>query len=223
MALDPDTALGPSSVTAKIGEGSGEASRFTRRPAQTLAQLQLIPIVLLVAAVTLAACRSPQQPPATSSSESAYRPTSTLTELMVHVIEPPANALRNSVSVVIDERGTLENAPQTDEEWAVVRAYAVQLAEASNLLLMPGRAVARPGERPRFPGVDREFVEIAGLIDSDRAAWDRLAHGLHDGSMAALTAIDARDAEGLRDAGDVLDETCEACHVAFWYATPSAP
>ena len=141
---------------------------------------------------------------------------------MTHVIDPPANSLRNSVSVMIDERGTVEKAPQTDEEWAAVRAYAIQLAEASNLLQIPGRAVAGPGEKARAPGAELEVDEIARLIDADRAAWNRLAHGLHDESMAALKAIDAQDANGLRDAGDALDEACESCHRTFWYSPPSA-
>ena len=140
---------------------------------------------------------------------------------MVHVLEPPADALWASVSVVIDEQGTLENAPQTDEEWAAVRGYAIQLAEASNLLQIPGRAIARPGETPLFPGVDLEFDEIGRLIDANRAAWNEFAHGLHDRSMAAVQVIDAQDAEGLYEAGVVLYEACEACHKTYWF--PSGP
>ena len=140
---------------------------------------------------------------------------------MVYVLGPPADALWASMSVVIDEHGTLEKAPQTDEEWEVARGYAIQLAEASNLLQIPGRAIARPGETPQFPGIDLEFDEIERLIDSDRAAWNEFAHDLHDKSMAVVQVIDAQDAEGLYDVGAVLYEACEACHKTYWF--PSGP
>lgn len=144
---------------------------------------------------------------------------------MAHVVDPTADALWASVSVVTDARGTLEKAPRTDEEWAAVRGYAIQLVEASNLLQMPGRPMARPGEKPHYPGIELEFDEIGGLIDADRTAWSNLAHSLHDKSTAVLKVIDVRDAEGLRDAGEALYEACESCHKKYWFPprNPQAP
>ena len=144
---------------------------------------------------------------------------------MAFVVDPTADALWATVSVVNDSKGTLEKAPKTDEEWAVVRGYAVQLIESSNLLQMPGRAIAKPGEKPHYPGIELEFDAIGRLIDSDRAPWNTLAHGLHDKGTALLKPIDAHDAEGFRDASETLYDACENCHKQYWFPprTPQAP
>ena len=63
----------------------------------------------------------------------------------------------------------------------------------------------------------REAWEIQKIIDSDRASFVKFAHALHDAGMQALTAIDARNVEGLLNAGEVIDTACENCHLKYWY------
>jgi hypothetical protein len=65
--------------------------------------------------------------------------------------------------------------------------------------------------------VELPFEEIDRMINDDRAAWNALAQGLHDTATAALEVIEARDAEGLRDAGEKMYGACEACHLKYWY------
>jgi hypothetical protein len=86
--------------------------------------------------------------------------------------------------------------PRTDEEWATVRNSAIQLIEGSNLLLMPERKVANPGEKSAFPGIELEPSEIQALLDQDRKTRATLSHGLHDAGMAALKAIEAKERKG---------------------------
>ena len=136
---------------------------------------------------------------------------------MLSVIDPAADAVWASVSIVIDEKGTLERAPKTDEEWNAVRGHLIQVVEASNLIQMPGRPMARPGAKPTFPGVELEFDEIEKLVDDDRAGWIKHSLALHDTSMAALKVVEAKDAEGLRDAGEKMYGACEACHEKYWF------
>ena len=38
-----------------------------------------------------------------------------------------------------------------------------------------------------------------------------------------LTAIDGRNIQGMLDAGERIDEVCEACHSTFWYPNQVIP
>ena len=37
-----------------------------------------------------------------------------------------------------------------------------------------------------------------------------------------LKAVDAKNVEGIVDAGDKLDKACETCHLKYWYPNQSA-
>src|SRR5947208_3081394 len=65
--------------------------------------------------------------------------------------------------------------------------------------------------------------EIEELINKDRAAWIKFAHGLHDATMQSLKAIDAKDPEMLLDTGDAIDTACENCHKQYWYPDEDKP
>src|SRR5687767_13080996 len=78
--------------------------------------------------------------------QAQFRPTATIKDIMVSVIDPEADVLWNSVATIVTASGTEEREPRTDEDWATLRRSAIQLVEATNLLRVPGRHVARPGE-----------------------------------------------------------------------------
>src|SRR5712671_4812765 len=125
--------------------------------------------------------------------EPDYQPTATVKDIMDSMVDPVADVLWNSVATVISATGTEEKAPHTDEEWAAVRRSAITLMEATNLLRMQGRKVAKHGEKSENPKIELEPEEIQALIDQDRAAWNRLARGLHDAGDEALKAIESKD------------------------------
>ena len=79
--------------------------------------------------------------------DAEYRTTTTLRDLMDGMVDPAADTIWNSVSTTITKKGKEEKAPHTDEEWGTVRHSAIALLEASNLLQIPGRHVAMPGQR----------------------------------------------------------------------------
>ena len=54
----------------------------------------------------------------------------------------------------IYEKGINDRVPKTPEEWENARHGAIRVIEGANLLRMPGRHVARPGEKSATPGVD---------------------------------------------------------------------
>jgi len=132
------------------------------------------------------------------------------------IIDPAADTIWNSVSTTITMQGKEEKAPHTDDEWTTVRRSALQLLEASNLLLIPGRHVAKPGERNE-QGIELQPDEIEKFISQDRQAWIAFAHGLHDAATLAINAADAKDAAKVLESGEQIDNACERCHQRYWY------
>ncbi len=93
-----------------------------------------------------------------------------------------------------------------------MRHGAVTLMEAANLLMIPGRRVARPGEKSETPGVELEPEEMDALIAKDRAAWNARATRLHDAVSEVVAAIDAKDGNKVFELGEKIEEACENCH-----------
>lgn len=133
------------------------------------------------------------------------------------MVDPSADYLFDAVAQIADENGVREKAPQTDEEWKEARRRAVQLLEAPNLLVMPGRRAALPHERSQNPQIELQPEEIQKLIDADRVTFVSRARQLQDAAQAAVQAIDAKNAKGLFDAAGQLDKACENCHLHYWY------
>jgi hypothetical protein len=175
-------------------------------------------LFLLSASVFVAvACNRTREPQPT------FRPTATIKDIMDSIVDPSADGLWESVATIVSAAGTEERRPRTDEDWATVRNHAVRLVEASNLLLIEGRRVAADTHKSEFPGIELEPAQIQELIDKDRATWVKLAGALHDAAMPALKAIEAKNAEGLLDAGEGIDVACENCHLKYWYPGQGTP
>jgi cytochrome c556 len=144
-------------------------------------------------------------------------------EIMASMVDPSADSLWDSVGSTLTPKGYVDRQPKTDQEWQQVRHWAVTLAEAPNLLVMPGRRVAVAGGK--LDDADVKGIEppaaIQAAIDKDPAAFALKAKGLQDAARQAIAAVDARNPQGLLDAGGRLDTACEACHLQYWY--PNAP
>ena len=141
----------------------------------------------------------------------------TIKDIMDSMVDPSGEFLFESVQEISDEHGVSEKAPQTEEEWNEVRRRAVTLIEAPNLLVMPGRKVARPNEKPERQEIELPPDRIQQLIDADRVGFVNHAKDLQNAATMALKAIDARDKIGLFDALMFLDKACENCHLQYWY------
>ena len=142
---------------------------------------------------------------------------------MDSVVDPGADYIWDSVETIVSAKGVEEKFPRTDEEWKEVRRHAIMLLEATNLLLIPGRHVAKPGEKADDPKVELAPEKIEALINTDRASWTKFAGGLHDATMEAFKAIEAKDKEELLNAGDGIDNACEKCHLQYWYPDEKKP
>jgi hypothetical protein len=174
---------------------------------------RLVAALALIAAA-FGACRS---------REPDFRPTSTIKDIMDSMVDPSADVIWESVATIVTIEGTEEKAPRTDDEWKAVRRGAIRIIEATNLLMIPGRHVALPGEKAENENIELAPEEIEARLDADRASWITLAHGLHDAGMTALHAIEAKDPPALSAAGEGLDRACENCHLKYWYPPGKAP
>src|SRR4249920_4142895 len=142
---------------------------------RTFHWLALAGVSLLVAA----ACSAPAPAPA-AKKEPPFRKTATIKDIMDSMVDPSADYLWESVATIVTKAGTEERRPRTDDDWKKVRRAAITMVEATNLLIMDGRAVAKPGEKSENPGIELGPEEIEKVIASDRTAWVNFAHALHD-------------------------------------------
>jgi hypothetical protein len=180
-------------------------------------------VLLAGAALCATAACSKTEPAPAASDAPQYEAAATVKDIMLSIIDPAADQVWNSVTTVQTAKGTEETVPKTAEDWLKVRHGAVTLSEAANLLMMPGRHVAQPHEKSETPGVELEPAEMEVLINKDRAAFNQRARALHEAGMAALAAVDAKDAQKLFEVGEQIENTCEGCHSNYWYPNEKIP
>jgi hypothetical protein len=149
-------------------------------------------VLFAVAAALLASCSKPA-PPAP-----AYDTTIPVHDLMEDVVEPNADAVWHASGAIVDFQGVHDLSPTTDAGWQDVRNHASVVAEAGNLLLIPGRA--RPGK-----------------------AWATQAHAMTQLGLQAVKAADAKDKDAMLRIGGELDGVCDGCHEVYVLGEPEKP
>ena len=136
----------------------------------------------LAAVACSSAPTAPAMPP--------FQATANMKDLMLNVIAPAADTLWEPVGTINTAEGTFEKAPATDDEWAGVRAGAIQLAEAGNLLLLPSRS-------------------------GGSAEWIAQSQAMIEASNRALKTIEAKDKDALFTVGGDIYDVCTNCHKQF--------
>ena len=157
-------------------------------------------------------CSKPE-PTATAD----YNLVATIKDIMDTQIDPSADYIWQSIGTEVSAEGIKEKRPQNPDEWKEARRKAMLLVEGANLLMMPGRKVAKPGEKSENPEVELQPEEIQALIDKDRANFIRLAKEFQKISVQQLKAVEDKDVDAMLKLGGTLDETCEGCHKVYWY------
>lgn len=127
----------------------------------------LAPLTVLFAGVAMA-----QAP--------TFEPVGTVRQVMLGIVKPTSDVV---FKFQFDP-------PKTDEEWATLQNNALNLAEAGNLLLLPGRA-------------------------KDNGEWAKNAKSLVKTGSQAFNAANAKDAKALETIGNNIDDTCESCHAIY--------
>ena len=165
-----------------------------------------------------AAATKPAAPVA--ESPSPYQPAATFQEIMDSVVDPSSDYIWNAVSSRIDAKGLHENKPRNAAQWHEFRRRAIALAEAANLIAVPGRRAAR-GDRTAESNEPLPVAEIQGRLDRQHDQLVGFAGALRDVSMKLVDAADKQDLAAVTELGGTLDGVCEACHLVFWYPPQS--
>jgi hypothetical protein len=174
-------------------------------------------LFVAVCATSLAQCK---KAPTTETAAADYELVGTVHDIMEGIVDPASDVLFDAVATDITAAGINEKRPQTDEEWAHVESNALMLAEAANLLKMPGRKAASPGDQTKSEGPDAPELtpdEIQAKMDGDRAKWLKYATNLQDQARKTYEAAKRKDADGVFALGEDIDMACEECHLEYWY------
>jgi hypothetical protein len=140
------------------------------------------------------------------------------------IVEAQAQVIFDSVAITVTEKGTEEKQPQTEEDWDAVLHAATTLAEAANLLMVPGRPVARPEDmNTSADPVELTPAKIQEKIAANPESWVKHAMNLQDVAMRAHKAATDKNVQELWNIGEPIDQVCENCHLEFWYPDDVRP
>ena len=165
---------------------------------------------LIAGIAALAACNAPPAPaPSAGTPAAASRPQSQvegdLRQVMRGILFPNSNVVflaqgTDPASVPKDADGTTSVNPLASVYggWEAIENSSIALAEAANLLTIPGRMCANGKPVP-----------------VQNADWQRFVQGLRDAGMASYKAAQTKDMDKMLDAADTLTNACSECHDVY--------
>ena len=140
----------------------------------------------MVVAVVLASLAASPSRSDNGASPPPFQPHVDMKTFMEHVLTPAAAVIWSVNGVVIDAKGEHDLSPKTDDDWEKIVTAAATLAEASNALMIPQRALD--------------------------AEWYRYVAKLADAADKAYHAAEDHDLKSISEVSDRLDGICAACH-----------
>jgi hypothetical protein len=170
----------------------------------------------------MSSCSSSESTPAPPRAPELWgtlKPVVSVKELMRDMLDPIADNIFDSVSIVVDKKGTVETAPHTEEDWEKIRIGAVTLAEGVYLLKVP-RPFAPAGDLNNSTGpdaVELSPAQITAKVEADPVEWNARIEALRNVGLQVLDIVKRKDAKELWDACENLDIACESCHRSYWY------
>jgi len=177
-----------------------------------IGKTKLVFAAFVTTAVALvAACTAPPPPAASPppAQGAAARPQSQvhgdLRQVMRGVLFPNSNVVflaqgTDPATVPKDADGTTSVNPLASVYggWEAIENSSIALAEAANLLTIPGRMCANGKPVP-----------------VQNADWQRFVQGLRDAGMASYKAAQSKDMDKMLDAADTLTNACSECHDVY--------
>jgi hypothetical protein len=148
----------------------------------------VVSVLLFVSGVafTIAAARVARRAPAIVPTIDAP-PVASVKQIMKGITGPAAGAIFNAVSTTVTKNGVEEVAPHTEAEWEALGDQAAALVESGNLLLMGSRVV-------------------------DKGDWVKMTRSMIDAGNLTLQAVRAKSPDKVFDAGEIVNQSCDACH-----------
>jgi hypothetical protein len=117
----------------------------------------------------------------------ALQPIATIEQIMETTVEPVSNAVFDAA---VWENGVQVGGPKTEDDWKLVQANALMLAETANLLLMDGRA-------------------------KDQVGWPIRTQAMKDAALEAARAAEAKNTQAIFEAGTHIYQACTGCHLQY--------
>jgi len=140
----------------------------------TLSQLVVASLILSIATVSC-------------SRRAGVEPIATLEQIMETTVEPVSDRVFDAA---VWENGVQVGGPKSDDDWKLVQANAMMLAETCNLLLMPGRA-------------------------KDEGGWPIRTQAMKDAALEAAKAAELKNTEAILAAGTHIYQACLGCHLQY--------
>lgn len=129
-------------------------------------------------------------PAATAAAAPETTPVATIKQIMVGITNPAAYVVYEAVGTKSTATGIEEIAPQTDDDWAKVGSAGAAVVESGNLMLTGNRAI-------------------------DKGDWVKMTHDMMEQGRAAMKAAEAKNKDGIVEAGGNLNTTCDTCHERY--------
>jgi hypothetical protein len=154
--------------------------------------------------VGLAQAQAPTRAP---GAVAAQKPqvVATLAQLMKGILFPNSNVIfaaqsdnPGDVPPAKDPSMATNPLASTYGKWEAVENSSLAIAEAANLLILPGRKCSN------------------GLaVPLQNADWAKFVQGLRDAGMTAYKAAQSKSQDKIVDAADVLTTACANCHEKY--------
>ena len=158
---------------------------------RTVQWLFVVSVLLFISGIGFVIASARTTRAATPVAEAvATTPVATIKQIMNGIVMPDAYVIYEAVGTKSSAAGIEEIAPKNDEEWAKVANSAAAIVESGNLLLMGDRAI-------------------------DKGDWVKMTHEFMDKGKLALKAAEAKDKDGIVNAGGDLNTTCDNCHARY--------
>jgi hypothetical protein len=159
-----------------------------------------------VALLALAAACNPQppagQPPADQPAAQTPQVHGNLAQVMRGILYPASNVIffaQSADPTAVKAEGDASISPNPLSSsyggWEAVSNAGIALAEAANLLIIPGRMCMNGKPAP-----------------IQNADWQMWVQGLRDAGMVAYKAGQAKNMDAVLEAADVMSTACQNCH-----------
>ncbi len=168
-------------------------------------------VIAGAAAMAVVQAQAPAAPkpavpkPAAAPAAARYRTHGNLNQVMRGILFPNSNivfAAQNEdfAKITQDKDPSLATDPLKGvyNSWTAVEDSGYALAEAANLLMIPGRVCSNGKPAP------------VGNAD-----WAKFAAGLRDAGMEAVKAAKAKNQDAMLDVSDKMTSACAACHDVY--------
>lgn len=155
-----------------------------------------------ISAALMAQTPAPARPTAVAQKPQVA---ATLAQLMKGILFPSSNVIfaaqsENPADVPPAKDPSMATNPlaSTYGKWEAVENSSLAIAEAANLLIIPGRKCSNGRDVP--------------LQNAD---WAKLVQGLRDAGMTVYKAAQSKNQDKIVDAADVLTTACANCHEKY--------